>query len=408
MSELKRLDKNFALELMSVPTVSSFEMRLVTFIMLWAKKNNVNFQVDNYGNVYLTKGEIKEGEEFYPCLTAHLDSVQDQHMPYIKEGILLEVKERQGKDGKTEWYGDGYGLGGDDKCGVLIALSLFQYVDKLKVAFFLEEEIGCRGSSNMDKSFFDNVGYVIGFDSPDLNRSAWACSGTMLFTKDFYQNHIKEVCDKHNRTKFYSEPFTDVQKIRASLDLMCMNFGSGYYNAHAKTEYVVLEDIDDSIDLAYDLINHLGNVRYEFEKNVSSYSYGGYAYNKESGKYEEQKTKYKDDIDFLKTLGDAKKYSSYGYGSYGSYGGGSRSYGAYGNYWGDEYDDDYDDYAFNRKSSKKVKENLITDEEVISYILDKYDERLNQIKENVKRQCEMLNIDFDKNFGEFFEEEICF
>ena len=45
----------------------------------------------------------------------------------------------------------------------------------------------------MDKTFFDNVGYVIGWDSPGVNRNAWSCSGQKLFDYKFYTEHMKRL-----------------------------------------------------------------------------------------------------------------------------------------------------------------------------------------------------------------------
>ncbi len=33
--------------------------------------------MDDYGNIYFTKGKPKD-YEFYPCVTAHIDTVQDK------------------------------------------------------------------------------------------------------------------------------------------------------------------------------------------------------------------------------------------------------------------------------------------------------------------------------------------
>ena len=60
--ELRYLDKDFAYEMLSVPSSSYNEQRLVAFIMLWAMRNNVKFEYDDFGNVYLTKGTLEEGE----------------------------------------------------------------------------------------------------------------------------------------------------------------------------------------------------------------------------------------------------------------------------------------------------------------------------------------------------------
>ena len=87
---LTHLDKDFVYELMSIPTVSSSEYRLVTYVILWARRNGVKYEFDDYGNVYLTKGEVGVNE-YYPCVTAHLDSVQTKHKLYAQAGQELEV-----------------------------------------------------------------------------------------------------------------------------------------------------------------------------------------------------------------------------------------------------------------------------------------------------------------------------
>lgn len=181
---LDYLDADFIFDVLSVPTVSGAEYRMITFIMMWARENNIKYEFDTYGNIYLTKGELAEGE-FYPCVTSHLDTVQSQQEAYAQFGMPLKIEERINTKGGHELYVKGMGIGADDKAGVLISLSLFKYADKLKACFFLEEERGCCGSKKLNKAWFENVGYVIGWDSPERNRAAYACSGELLFSKAF-------------------------------------------------------------------------------------------------------------------------------------------------------------------------------------------------------------------------------
>ena len=402
MAEFKRLDKEFAYDLMAVPTYSGMEERIRTYILLFADKNNIDYEFDNYGNLYLTKGKLEEGE-YYPCMTAHIDSVQTEHKKYIVSGENLEVLTEE-KDGKTILKGNGYGLGADDKCGILIALSMFKYVDKMKASFFLEEENGCRGSNQMNVSFYDNVGYVIGFDSPDFNRSAWSCSGVQLFSKNFYEDYMKEICDSHGRTLFYTEPFTDIEKIRENVSVQCMNFGSGYYNAHTNTEYLVLEEVDDCIGLAFDLITKLGNKLYFLQKGLGNSEFGKYDYKTRT--YSDVPNK--EDIKFLKTLGDNNRYKSSN--SYGYY---NRRYnGFYDDYDYDDYYNYYNGYDYNgvKSKNKDVDDTQanITDLMAISYVMEKYDERLEQLKEDMKARCESIGVDFESNFADLFDEEITF
>ena len=412
--KLTHLDKDFVYELMSVPTKSNAEYRLVTFVILWARRNGIKYEFDDYGNVYLTKGKLDEGE-FYPCVTAHLDSVQDKHKTYAQVGLNLKVKTRISTSKKHEIYVDGMGIGGDDKAGVLIGLSMFKHVDKLKAAFFLQEEIGCKGSEHMNTDWFKDVGYVIGYDSPDLNRAAHTCSGVRLFSKAFFQEYMEDVCKEHGLTKFHSEPFTDVKVIREKTNIICMNFGSGYYGAHGPSEYCVIEDMDNACRMGHALIEKIGNTEHKLEHKGSSYAW----VKGPNGNY----SRAEDDEDekYFKTLSG---FTSYGGGNgYTSYG------GRYNRDW-DEYDDYWGDYGYSAHTSNKTtststttksstttnktedkkddnkSENTI-DVETLRYITDKYEQYVDDIKDDIKKKCEELGVKFEE-FAPIFENKIKF
>ena len=198
--DLAYLDKNFVLETMSVPSDSHNEFRLVVYVIQFARRNGIKYEFDDYGNVYLTKGELAEGE-YYPCVTSHLDSVQHKQQPYIYAGVNLDLKCERTKDNEHKVYvdtkgQDKIGIGADDKGGVCICLSMFEHLEKLKACFFLCEEIGCCGSKELNKEWFNDVGYCIGYDSPDLIRAAWSCAGVKLFSYEFYEKWMKPVCDE--------------------------------------------------------------------------------------------------------------------------------------------------------------------------------------------------------------------
>lgn len=382
--KLTHLNKDFVYELMSVPTHSGSEYRMITFIVLWARKNNIKYEFDDYGNLYLTKGEI-EDYEYYPCVTAHLDSVQTKQKLYAQAGQELDVKTRIVSN-KHEIYVDGMGIGGDDKAGVLIGLSMFSHVDKLKACFFLEEETGCKGSSNLNKEWFNNVGYVIGYDSPDLNRAAWACSGVKLFNADFFKTHIQEICKKHGLTDFRSEPFTDVKLIREKTNIICMNFGSGYYNAHMSNEYCIIEDMDTACRMGHDIINHLGNIRYELEHKEMTSRWSGNTYTRS----QDDDEKYFDSLQPKRTYNTSYQYGNDSYSE--SYGGGNST-----------------TTNNSKKTDDKSKDN--TDEtvkiETVKYITEKYDSYIETIKTNIESKCKELGIDFN-NFKDIFKNEIKF
>lgn len=262
MKTFNYLNYDLTLRLMSVPTVYRLEHMMIDFIKSFAIENNIDYYQDNYGNLYLTKGLSCT---YYPCLTAHMDTVQ-MHEPYIINNKPLDVSVIE-KDGKTIMLSsnDKIGLGCDDKCGIAVALSILEKTDCLKCAFFVQEELGCFGSVHLDKDFFLNVGYVIGLDSPEMNRAAHTCSNVQLFSADFHKKHLSETCKAWGLDKFYSEPYTDVMNIKKNFNVQCMNFGVGYYKMHSSDEYCVVEEMDNVCGMCMDLIESLGNNLYEFK-----------------------------------------------------------------------------------------------------------------------------------------------
>ena len=251
----------------------------------------------------------------------------------------------------------GIGIGADDKGGICICLSMFQHFDKLKACFFLQEEVGCLGSKKLDKEWFNDVGYVIGYDSPDLYRAAWSCSGTKLFSYDFYEKYMKEVCDEWGyKDCFYSEPFTDVKEIREQVGLICMNFGNGGYLAHNQTdEYCVIEDMDIACGLGAALINKIGCTRHYLE-NTSTYSTVYWKKNKD-GIYEKDESL--NDTPKLESLGDNKRHKSYS-----SYSGSSS-------------------YSSSTTPSTSVKKEDEIKFETVEYIVNRYETYIENIKTDV-------------------------
>jgi len=385
---LKNLDVPLMYEMMSIPTYSGYEYRMATWLILWARKHNIDYSMDDYGNIYFIKGKPKE-YEFYPCVTAHIDTVQDKAKPYILTGAELDLRTRKNTKGQYEVYIDGMGTGSDDKNAILIALHMFDKFDVLKGAFFLEEEVGCKGSKNMDESFFEDVSYVIGFDSPELNRAAWKLLGNIkMFTANFYKTHMKPICDKYGMTKFYSESVTDEAYITERTGLVTMNFGNGGYNAHANNEYFIVEEVDHALSMGIELVETIPtNIKHLVRKIV---------WQKDSKTNNLVKTLVEidpEDKEYLENLGDKGRYTSY------------TNRHSTNNY--------YTNYNSNNKNNNnenvEIKKDSTTySEESVKYIVEVYEDYIKQISSEVANQCKDLNIDFEKNFAPIFSKEITF
>lgn len=380
---LKRLNKDFAISVLGVPTATYHEYRLVTFIMLYCKRNGIKYEMDEFGNIYLTKGELAEGE-FYPCFTAHLDTVQDKQIVFAKAGVNLPIEVEVTKEGKHKLFVKGFGLGGDDKAGIAISLSAFNHRDKLKACFFLQEEVGCNGSTKLDKNWFKDVGYVLGFDSPELNRAAYRCNGIQLMDEKFFsENGLDKLCADYGLNDFRSEPYTDVVQIRKQTDIICMNFGSGYYKQHTDGEYCILEEMDAALDMGLAIVEKLGMTEHKLKSSQVSF----YTQDSDSLYFEKLNPNYV-----------PPKPTTY-------YGTGRSTYP----YNQDPYDDYYDDYPYGNQYQKPAKNSAATIQfEVVENVAKTYETHLKNVEEEVKKKCEALGIDYDSNFAEIFSMSITF
>ena len=227
--------------------------------MDFAKKYDVDANLDDKGNVYFKKGMVADGA-FYPCVCAHMDTVQDKQLIWINENKRLEIKIEEYL-GRHYLSCEGFGLGADDKAGVLICLTLLKRLPVLKAVFFVEEEMGCLGSEKAELGWFKDVGYVLAFDSPGQDCS-WACGGARLFDRQFYENYLVELKQKFTIKNWCNHPFTDIMFLRQDTSLACMNIGAGYYKYHTDGEYCIAEHMDEAAQMGLYLIDKLGNNEY--------------------------------------------------------------------------------------------------------------------------------------------------
>lgn len=263
MTDLELLKK-----VLSIPTYTFKEDKIVEFICEWLDNENIPYVVDEMYNVYATK--TSEGYEgnLYPCMVAHTDTVHRNHeleQIEVKEEMLLNRK------GEEKLSLKGYtldnkptGIGGDDKCGVYGALVSLKTLPHVKAAFFVAEETGCHGSREASPEFFSDVAYAIQLDAPLDNMVTEVCSGIRLFERDSeFFSVIDNVFEQYIPERQYMiHPYTDVSQLKKKFDFCCVNFSCGYYNYHTAQEYVVVEELSNAIHTAHEMINQLGYKKY--------------------------------------------------------------------------------------------------------------------------------------------------
>lgn len=259
--------------ILSIPSYFGEEQEIRAFLKEHLESNDFECAIDQKGNLYATKGKPKDGQ-YYPCFVAHMDTVHHRVpvdiLEYEDYNTNRELKPALKAVSKET--GHRYGLGADDKAGVFEAIEVAKTFDFFKLIFFVEEEYGCKGSENVDISFFEDVAYVVQFDGPE-QMVTQVCMDQVLFesASDFGSGVVESLnevlIEKHS---YYVHPYTDVWKIKAKTDLCCVNLPAGYYRMHSKEEYVVLEDVENSIKLGKKLVEKLGfDVRHTFVASVS-------------------------------------------------------------------------------------------------------------------------------------------
>jgi len=268
-------------EVLSVPTATYKEERMILFLKKWLSENKIPHYVDNYGNVYATKQEKEVPDDFYfPCVISHTDTVHGLNdINVVEEQLHNAQKELKLSLKGYDNSGLPTGIGGDDKCGVFACITLLKELPYLKAAFFVSEETGCHGSKKADPSFFENVGYGIQFDAPENWMITEKCFGQVLFDRDtdFFKSCdevLTEGMVKENM-RYMVHPYTDVYALRNQFDFSCINFSIGYYDYHTKNEYVVVEDVFNGIDIGQKMIKSLGyNLHYKESKQYDLKSKG--------------------------------------------------------------------------------------------------------------------------------------
>ena len=260
---------NLLRSILEIQSVSYNQREMKKFIL-----KNFGGKKDKKGNIYITKGK----SDIYPCVVAHLDTVHN-----IIKSKYYNICEAGGNafamNTKTMQM---TGIGGDDKCGIYVALKCLEKFDNIKIAFFVDEEIGCVGSRSADMNFFKDTGYVLECDRKGYSDVVTNIMSTSICSIEF-QNKIEKTVDLFAKEFCKNGGLTDVyQLVENGLNVSCLNLSCGYYNPHTNEEFINLEDLEYTKDFVFKIIELLGHEKYEHTpaRTYSMYDFNSWNYNK--------------------------------------------------------------------------------------------------------------------------------
>ena len=214
---------------------------------------------ETHKSVVVGDGYVFAQGTFPVLLVAHLDTVHEE-LPYI----IMYDKERDAIFSPT-------GIGGDDRCGVYMILEIIRKYN-CSVLFCEDEEIGGVGArefANSELSIGLKFNYIIEFDRMGSNDAVfYQCDNpdfTSFITREFYNIAIGS--------------FSDISIVAPALGCAAVNLSCGYYNAHTTEEYVVMEEMNASINAACKILERTTeDDKFEYIESEYDYSdyYGGY------------------------------------------------------------------------------------------------------------------------------------
>lgn len=229
--------------------------RICTMAQKDLKEYLANRLGETHDDIYVGDGFVYAQGEFPVLLVAHLDTVHEE-LPKTFE-----------YDKRTDTLSSPEGIGGDDRCGIYMILEVIKRYN-CSVLFCEDEEIGGIGAGKFVKTELASrlkFNYIIEFDRKGHNDAVFYDCDNPEFedfiTKDYY------------KTAYGS--FSDISTLAPALGCAAVNLSCGYYNAHTKSEYVVMKEMSNSIREACNILKRTTE-NDKFEYIECKHSYGGW------------------------------------------------------------------------------------------------------------------------------------
>ena len=209
-----------------------------------------------YAEIIVADGFIYAKGSYPVVLTAHMDTV---HKEVVKDYYGYT------DDKGNEIITSPQGIGGDDRCGIYMILSILKSTDYRPTIIFCEdEEVGGVGSNKFVKGDYilPEVKFFI-----ELDRA----NGNDLVFYDDENYKFQDWCEDVTGYRTAYGSFSDISHFCPGYGISGVNISCGYHHAHTLEEHVVLEEMLNSIDVTIKLLEAAKEIEKPFR-------YEGYAY----------------------------------------------------------------------------------------------------------------------------------
>lgn len=152
-------------------------------------------------------------------------------------------------------------LGGDDKCGLFLALKVAEQLPDLpmKILFTVEEETGCNGVKYFVKhhaKWLEDVKYSLTIDRKDTNHLLWSQRGVRSCTNDFAGELFYQGMMAGIPVSIQDGGSADVVTLRDYVP-NAVNMSAGYFKAHTSNEYIVPSAVDKILGWVKNIVKNV-------------------------------------------------------------------------------------------------------------------------------------------------------
>ena len=151
------------------------------------------------------------------------------------------------------------GIGGDDRCGIYMIVRMVLDGYRPSILFCEDEEIGSIGAGKFCKTKYvrdlEKLNYLIELDRANARDAVfYYCDN-----KDF-----RDFILKNTGYDFAEGTWTDIVELSDECGVASVNFSCGYYKAHTTSEYVLFEEMQNTIYIVEKLLRMDNVQQYEF------------------------------------------------------------------------------------------------------------------------------------------------
>lgn len=225
------------------------QAELSEYILRYLNESNAK---EYYNIQYINKGGIlvtPKGYPKYSLVCIHMDTINDTEYTEL-ELIKFDIK---GDYISLADDSSCHCLGGDDRCGIFIALELIKARTPYAFGFFYDEEVGGAGSRRASPviNALEGVTAFIGLDRRGFDELA------------LYGYDNSELVDLFERRGYFKAKgsFTDASNLSSLSDkrLACVNLSVGYYNEHTPKETINVTAMNRTLKTLKDMVKELSS-----------------------------------------------------------------------------------------------------------------------------------------------------